>query len=99
LSDRSGDWPAFKTLAAARLLVDMTWSPRAILPRHEQGGHVCLINALCVAPHWAKSLSVDASLKIVGSAEDRSAANICSPIFIKEVKNDVDNGYCANQLQ
>jgi hypothetical protein len=37
--------------------------------------------------------------EIVGSAEDRSAANICSPIFIKEVKNDVDNGYCANQLQ
>jgi hypothetical protein len=38
-------------------------------------------------------------VEIAGSAEDRSAANICSPIFIKKVKNDVDNGYCANQLQ
>jgi hypothetical protein len=38
-------------------------------------------------------------VEIAGSAEDRSPANICSPIFIKEVKNDVDNGYCANQLQ
>jgi hypothetical protein len=37
--------------------------------------------------------------EIGGSADDRSAANVCSPIFIKEVENDVDNGYCANQLQ